>query len=260
MADKDIVTKVMDTDIVPAFITVGGPTGFEGMDSDCVSIPFLRLAQVNTPQAQPGTERLNGLEPGMYFNPSTGRIYGKEPRFSILGFYRSWNIWFGEPPAAKFVSSVSNDEFEAKYRAKTSNENGKIVDKEGNRYQDTRNFFLLSADHPEDGVLLYPMTSTGIPTSKKWLAKASAIRAKAADGSLAAVPMYSRIWRLKVGFIQSPKGNFFQVQDAQDEGWIPGSLEMAVKAAFSEAQDYIHGRVAVVEAGKAEMGEFANQF
>lgn len=244
---SDLVTKVMNTDVAPAFLTQGGATGFENMDNDCISIPFLRLAQVNTPQAQPGQDQLPGLQAGMYFNPSTGRIYGKEPRLIILGFNRTWNMWFGEPPAAKFVRTMSNDEFERDYRAKTENVNGKIVDKEGNRYQDTRNFFVMSAEHPEDGALLYPMTSTGIPASKKWLAKSAAIRVKTADGKLAQAPMWSRIWGLKVNFIQSPKGNYFQVNDVADCGWITADLAPGAEAAFNEVLAYDKSRVAGVE-------------
>jgi hypothetical protein len=245
---KELIRGVMDTAIIPAFITVGGPTGFENVTSDCVSIPFLRLAQVNTPQAQPGTQKLAGLEAGMYFNPSTGRIYGKDPAFIILGFHRSWNIWNGEPPNARFVASVTNDDFETRYQSKTKNDNGKIVDAEGNRYQDTRNFFLLSATHPEDGVLLYPMTSTGIPASKKALAKSSAIKVKDATGRMVQVPMYSRVWELKVDFVQSPKGSYFKATDFVDKGWIPATIEGIVKAGFDEAQAYIKNKVPIVEA------------
>lgn len=239
-------TKTTDL-AMPSFIQTSGPTGFENVDNDCISIPFLRLAQVNTPQAQPGPDKLPGLEAGMYFNPSTGRIYGKEPRFTILGFFRTWNVWAGEPPQAKFVRSMSAEEFEKDFRAKVVTEGNKTTDKDGNRYQDTRNFFVLSADHPEDGVLLYPMTSTGIPMSKKWLAKASAIRVDGPNGVKVCAPMWSRIWKLKVNFVTSPKGNYFQVADASDEGWIPAELTPTAKSAFEECLAYDKARVAGVE-------------
>jgi hypothetical protein len=244
----------------PAFIEVGGATGFESIDNECISIPFLRLAQVNTPQAQPGDSKLAGLEAGMYFNPSTGRIYGKEASFVILGFHRTWNVWQGEPPNARFVKSMLPEEFLADSAPKTHRDDkGKTVDDAGNRYVDNRNFFLLSADHPEDGILLYPMSSTGIPASKKWLAKATAIRVKDADGNLAQAPMWSRVWTLRTGFVQSPKGNFFQVSDVADRGWIPESLVAVVKSAFEEAQAYSKSRLAVKPA-EAEDEPFAGQF
>lgn len=234
--------KSVPNDIVPAFIG-RGPSGFEGIDNDCVSIPFLRLAQVNTPQAQPGPDRLAGLEAGMYFNPSTGRIYGKEPRFIMLGFYRSWNVWNGEPPNASFVRSMTNDEFVSIQASTHKDDKGKVVDSQGNRYQDTRNFFVLSADHPEDGILLYPMTSTGIPMSKKWLAKAWAIKVKSKDGTLVSAPMWSRVWQFKVNFVTSPKGNYFQVADATDQGWIDQQTAPIAEAAFDEAMAYDKSRV-----------------
>lgn len=235
------------TDMVPSFITGGGATGFEKLDNDCISIPFLRLAQVNTPQVQPGNDQIKNLQAGMYFNPSTGRIYGSEPKFIILGFSRSWNVWFGEPPAARFVKSMTNEDFELHARSRTKTENNKTTDPEGNRYQDTRNFFLLSADHPEDGILLYPMTSTGIPMSKKWLAKASAIRGKAADGSLSQAPMWSRVWGFKVNFVKGDKGSYYQVADASDLGWIPAEFASIAKSAFEEVREYDKARVSGIE-------------
>ena len=234
---------------VPGFLTqFWGPTGFETVTNDCISIPFLRLAQMNTPQVQPGTDKLPGLEAGMYFNPNTGRIYGKEPKFVILGFYRSWNEWNGEPPDAKFVKQITNEEYQRDYEKNTfRNDKGKIVDRDGNRYIDTRNFFLLSMDHPEDGVLMYPMSSTAIPASKKWLAKATAIRITDSEGDLQQAPIWARIWQLRSSFVQSPKGNYFQVADVIDCGWIPDNSVSAIKNAFEEVLEYDKTRIVATD-------------
>jgi hypothetical protein len=247
------LAKTSGTELqIPSFLPKGGPTGFENMDNDCISIPFLRLAQSNTPQVSDPDQRISGLEPGMYFNPSTGRVYGSDPSFIILGFFRSWNVWFGNPPDAKFVKTMTPEAFESQARPRIKDAvtpEGKTVqmDPEGNRYQDTRNFFVLSADHPEDGILLYPMTSTGIPASKKWLAKASAIRVKDENGIPGPVHMWSRIWKIKVNFEKSKKGNYFQMNDASDQGWIPASLAPVAQAAFDDAQSYDKERVSAVE-------------
>jgi hypothetical protein len=240
--------------LAPSYLSVSGPTGFENIDNDCISIPFLRLAQTNSPQCQPGDDKIQGLEAGMYFNPTTGKIYGKDAAFIILGFYRTWNVWHGEPPQAQFVRSLMPEEFMKDFESKTHrDEKNKIVDNEGNRYVDNRNFLLLCADYPEDGILLYPMSSTGIPASKKWLAKAAALRVKDATGNLVQAPMYSRIWQLKIGFVQSPKGNYFQVADVTDRGWVPETIMGAVKSAFEEAQAFDRSRIFVLEKSDDEV-------
>lgn len=236
------------TNGVPDFLGSSfGPTGFETVDNDSIAIPFLRLAQVNTPQVQPGTDKIDGLAAGMYFSPSISKVYGEAPRLVVVGFYRSWNIWNGEPPAAKFVSSISNDEFKADYEAKTHRDDkGKIVDDVGNRYVDTRNVFLFNADSPEDGVLLYPMSSTAIPASKRWNAKMAAIRVPGPDGRPEQVAMWSRIWTPKVDFVRGDKGSYYTPTDFKDQGWIPDSLVAAAKGAFEEAQAYVTNRANIV--------------
>lgn len=243
------VTKTNDNAMMPFFISDdSGVTGFENLDSDCISIPFLRLAQSNTPQVANPDEKIAGLDAGMYFNPSTGRIYGKEPKFVILAFYRTWNVWNGEPPDAKFVRSLSTEEYLKGYESKTKRDDkGKVVDAEGNRYIDSRNFLLCSADYPEDGILLYPMSSTGIPASKKWLAKATNIRVTTEDGKVVQPPMWSRIWSMKVVFVKGAKGNYYQVNDVLDNGWLPENISGAVREAFLNAQDYDKQRIAQVE-------------
>jgi len=238
-----------DDKTLPAFLDVGGTTtGFENIENDCISIPFLRLAQSNTPQVANPDDKIPGLEAGMYFNPNTGRIYGKEPKFVILAFYRTWNVWNGEPPDAKFVRTLSTEEYLKNYEPKTRrDEKGKVVDSDGNRYVDSRNFLLCSADFPEDGILLYPMSSTGIPASKKWLAKASAVRVSNEEGKLIQPPMWARVWSPKVTYQKNTKGSFYQVSDVADCGWIPAAIATAVREAFLNAQEYDKQRISQVE-------------
>jgi hypothetical protein len=253
MSDKDL-TIAGSKDIAPAYLGgYTGGTGFENISNECISFPFLRLAQTNTPQATNGSkDYLDGLSPGKYFNPTTGRIY-HDATFIILGFFRNFSVWKGEPPDAKFVRSITPEDFTANYESRTRpNDKGKIVDADGNRYVDTRNFLVLSAEHPEDGILLYGMASTAIPPSKKWLAKASAIRVKDADGNIAQAPMWARVWQLKPAFQDKPNGKYWQVTDIADKGWIDPSLAASARVAFEEAQNYDKSRISAVDKAPEE--------
>ena len=247
MGDKDLTVKA-STEIVPQFMQgVAGATGFEDVSADCIAIPIMRLAQTNTPQASPGKDRLDGLEAGQYFNPTTGRIYS-DPSFIILGFFRSWTVWHGEPPNATFVRALTPDDFGADYEGKTHRDekSGKVVDDDDNRYVDTRNFLVLANQHPEDGILLYAMTSTGIPASKMWLAKAGSIRVKDPEGKLVQAPMWARVWELKAIYKQGAKGSYFKVSNITDRGWIDEKLAPMAKTMFEEAQSYNKLQIAAV--------------
>lgn len=250
------IAKTDTKEILPFFVADAvGPSGFENIENDCISIPFLRLAQSNTPQVSDPGERIDGLTSGLYFSPSTGKIYGASPKLIILGFYRSFTVWDGEPPKAKFVRALDSNDFSRNYQHKTHEQKkttGKgtiLVDDQGLRYTDTRNFFVLSADSPGDGVLLYAMTSSGIPASKKWLAKASMVRVQDADGGMAQAPIWSRIWEPKITYVND-NGGYYQVADIIDRGWISESMAPVVREAFEEVLAYDKARIAAVE--KAE--------
>lgn len=226
---------------LPAFLgQTSGPTGFENVDNDCVSIPFLKLAQSNTPQAQRGSKNIPGLEAGMFFNQATGRIYGNNPSIIVLGFFRTFVEWEGEGAEARFVRQMTPTEFDRDIaQSVTKDDKGKSCLPNGNRIVDTRNFFIISAEHPEDGILLYAMTSTAIPASKKWLSMMQSTKA----------PIYAKIWELGSEFTEDKKGNYFKVTTPADRGFINEVMFEVVKPAFDEVEGYKSSGATIKAAG-----------
>ena len=251
-----MVNDVVRTDSqVPAYLVSGsGRTGFENIDSDVLALPFLKLAQQMTPQAQKkGGDYIEGVEPGVYFNPSTRKVYGDSFKVVILGFYQQFTEWEGDPPQSRFVGAHSKMDFERNIAPEAKmTENGLMYN--GHRIVDTRNFILMPYENPEDGVLIYSMSSSGIPASKKWLASASAVRIKTAEGRIEHAPIWSRVWELHTSMINGDKGNYFQLTDWKDCGWVPVDEAEIFKAAFDEYQSIERSKI--VEAGTGDMPNF----
>lgn len=217
------MNELTKKDETPSYLTTAsGRTGFEDIGADDVKMAFMKLAQLNTPEAQPGTKAITGLKPGEFFNNASRKSYGTEPSVIIVGYKRSFTEWQGEGAEAKLVAQYTPAQFAGIEAACKVDEKGRLF-YNGNRINDSRNFLLLSAEHPEDGVFQYSATSTAIGAARKWLTLASCYKS---------APIYARVWKLSATWTESPSGNYFKLDPPSDLGWTPSALADIAKAAF----------------------------
>lgn len=242
---NELTTK---NEMLPDFLgNFSGDDGFNTVDQSCVSLPFLRLSQSNTPAV---VEKK--IESGVFYNTATMKVYGANARFIILGFYKAFVEWDGEGEGAKFVRSISADIYESEIASTCHRDEktGKILTAKGTRIVDCRNFFVMNADVPEDGIMLYVMSSTGIPASKKWLSLASGVRIKT-DAGIVRAPMWASVWKLSTEFTRNDKGSFYQVKDVEKDGWISAVAKDDIENAFASAQAYIEANNVSLDTAQA---------
>lgn len=230
---KDVVTqdqneqKALATDEPFEF---DGPTGFEGVDRDCVTIPFLKIAQSATDEAKRGSPKyIPGLEPGMFFCPATRRVYGNDVNLIIIKFYRHYITYDGEGTDAKFTGIISPEDFKKIEKQATRVKSYHMLD--GTRYVDTRNFIVMVAGALQDGPMLLSMTSTGIAPSRKWITQAQNFRAE--NGKPA--PIWANVWNLATGYQDNPAGSYYQVARVERVGYVTAQARPTVVAAFLDA-------------------------
>ena len=223
------------TDLVDTAL-FGGRTGFEGIDSECVQTPFLKLAQRATPEATEGdTKYIAGLKPGMFFCPTTRKVYGPSPRLIIVKFYRTYNVYAGEGPESKFKGQIGVDEYKNRIEP-TAQRVKSYTMKDGLRYVDARNFIVLVDNHKEDGPMLLTLSSTGVSPSRKWISSAMAISVNR-NGAIEKAPIWSSVWQMNVQFFQDPKGSYHQIASADRIGWVSKADAPAVRSLFNDLAD-----------------------
>ena len=214
----------------------GGRTGFEGIDSECVQTPFLKLAQRATPEATEGdTKCIEGLKPGMFFCPSTRKVYGPSPKLIIVKFSRTYNVYEGEGPESKFKGQISVEEFKRDIEGHAQRVKSYHVLK-GLRYVDARGFIVLVDDHKEDGPMLLTLSSTGISPSRKWISSAMAVSVNR-NGVIEKAPIWSSVWQMDVQFFQDPKGSYHQIASTRRLGWVAKADAPAVRSLFDALAD-----------------------
>lgn len=192
-----------------------GYDGFENVTDDLISLPFLKIAQPNSPELLPDSQ-LKGLKAGDVFNSVTGEVYGPELKVVLLGFDVSFLEWgestgqlLGRLTKEELADQVASgdvvkDEFRL-YRKAT-----------GNQIRETHTFFALLPDRPEAGVVILSFKSTGLKHVRKWLTKARAMRWTLPDGNTTApAPLYGVVWKLRTVLNKNDQGNWFLFGDAK---------------------------------------------
>jgi hypothetical protein len=223
---KDIVKKPKNDVAVGNFISDAvkmGYDGFENVDSSMLSIPFLKIAQAINPEAQKDhPSYIKGLDPGMLFNSVSNRIFGKKTRLIIIGFEHVF-LRFGQE-MGDFKGYYTQEEIEEKEKAgeytkegflyvssRTSKKKGKEEPEE--KCIDTHTMYVLSADHPEEGVMIMPFKSTGLKHSRKWITKARAVRIDDGKGGKVSAPIFAGIWECSTLLNTNDDGSWYLLGD-----------------------------------------------
>lgn len=194
--------------------------GFEDADKDAYAIPFLRILQTNSPQCNEDEEAyIKGSKPGMIFNTITGELYGKSVRIIAIHYGRSFIEW--APNRGGFIKDHGKDPIILERVSFIDDKNNSVLDN-GNIIQDTRNHFILLADHLEQGPIIMSMSSTAIKHSRKFMTLMSNLRLPNGAGR---APMFAGVWNASTIMNENDQGKWYGFGDKSKtciefEGWV----------------------------------------
>ena len=184
-----------------SFLEEHAGEGFEGIGAKDFSIPFIRVLQILTPQAQSDNDNfIKGAKPGMFFNTITERLYGTTIQVVPIMYKKLWLEWAPnrgglmgrhEPESIK----VNREKF-----SEWINENGNII-------SETHSFYVIVVGHFDEGPIILSLTSTGIRHAKNW--NTQIMMTKLPSGSRA--PYYSSIWELETVKCTNQQGVWYQI-------------------------------------------------
>lgn len=215
--EKDLVTKEEEIKDLSIFAVEEGQE--EHLSQDEMEMPFLRLGQKMTKQD------IDGLKPGMFFNTTSEVVYGDTLKVQVHGYFHNYTKWVGPKGNGEFRGSLSTDEFrefEKNAVPPLVRDGGDMihtVDKEDFRYTDTHNFIVSLPDYPEDGVMIYPLSSTGCKVARKWNTLTNSRRVNGKP-----TKRYATIWELKTGGFESNGFSYKQVSSIKPISWVSAEL------------------------------------
>jgi len=177
--------------------------GFEGIGALDFTIPFIRILQMLTPQAQSDNDAfIKGAKPGMFFNTVTERLYGTTINVVPIMYKKLWLEW---APNRGGLMGRHEPESIRVNKEKFS----EWVNEKGNIISETHSFYVMVIDHFDEGPIILSLTSTGIRHAKNW--NTQIMMTKLPSGSKA--PYYSSIWELETVKCLNQQGVWYQIGD-----------------------------------------------
>jgi len=191
-------------------------SGFEESDKDAFAIPFIRILQTNSNQANEDEESyIEGAKPGMFYNTVSNALYGKEITVIPVHYARSFIEWM--PDRGGFVTDHKNN---LSIYDQAAREGSLNLLPNGHIITDTRNHFIIVVgEAPDAGI--FSLTSTNIKHSKKWMSNMKNLRLP--NGKSA--PMFSSYYKMKSVLNKNDQGTWYGIGDKQVTaieriGWI----------------------------------------
>lgn len=194
--------------------------GVEGADKESYAIPFLIVLQPLSPVVV--DELVEGAKPGMIMNTVSNKLY-KEADIIPVAFARRFIQWQPREVGGKFngIHMPSDVDRMLTDGHLVRNEDGKIVNKDGDLFRDTRQHYVLVN---EDGVWLQAMlsmASTQVKRSKRLMTVIGSYQKKNKDGMPFNPPSYARVFNAKTEKEQNEHGTWYSwvispVRDVED--------------------------------------------
>jgi hypothetical protein len=201
-ADLELKKALFDSDF----------SGYEGVTSDMLNTPFLKIAQSNTPACdEENAAHIAGLKPGMFYNSQTGKVFGKEV-LVIPIFAKSSFLHYGKDLGQFKAEYVPEDvpELESKGVLITAKGRPGYTDKDGGKCFQAITFFCFLPMHPEEGIVLYVAKSKTLKHAKNWNSRSMGEVIKVGKETKKAARFHI-IWKLKTVKDENEQGSWYNI-------------------------------------------------
>jgi len=180
-------------------------------DSSEMQIPFVRLAQSLSPQAnKKKPEYIDGLEVGDAFNNVTGETWSGETGIVVVPCYQTTKYLEFTPreQGGGFRGEIAHNDPRLQ---RTTRNGGKELLPDGNEVVKSDQHFCLIVG--EDGMtqpVVVDMKSTQLKISRRWKTQIAMQKTKhPKTGKIITPPIFSTLWRLRAVEESNDKGDFY---------------------------------------------------
>jgi hypothetical protein len=201
--------------------------GMENAGQESFAIPFLSVLQKGSPQVDEASgQAIDGAKAGMFYENVTGRlISGKEGVVIVPCSYKREFLRWASRDNGGGLKGVYTPEQVADLRAKgqivelegrlyAPESDGSVSDKKSDRFNDTRNHYILIIDQ-ETGAwteALLSLSSTQIKKSKMLMSALASVKLKNASGQLFTPPTFANFVHVTTVGESNDKGTWFGVK------------------------------------------------
>jgi len=201
-------------------------TGYEGMTSDMLNVPFLKIAQTNSlaidnrddPNDSLDPGRIAGLRPGMFYNTQSGRSFKKEIRVIAL-FAKSSYLYYGDG-LGNFKGEFSESQIAEMEKKGTLIRNEGAPgwhDKEKGKAFFAITFYCFLPDFPEEGILPLVAKSTALKHAKNWNSLSNGMTIKVGK-EIRKAARFQLVWKIKTLADENDSGKWHNIGNKTGSG------------------------------------------
>jgi hypothetical protein len=217
-------------------ILAGSETsGFENVGSDGLLVPLLKIAQ-------PLSQGIgDDLSPGEFYNSATQKSYGKTLKVIFLGYYKCWTRW-GAAGLGDYKGVYTEQDFVKKGIEKYPQQDRVYIDSVNQeKIKDTRNLICFLPDFPGEGLIIWPLSATGISHCKRILSQASALRIPGTDKQ---APLFSSVYEFTTEKNSNDRGSWYMIGQKRTTnmkrlGWATKEFLSQAATFVTQAKEYI---------------------
>jgi hypothetical protein len=179
--------------------------GFEQINSNTMSVPFIRIIQKGSPQInREKPEFIQGAQAGEWFNTVTKDVYGDAIRLIVLNYDHIYIEW--RPDREGFVGyhTVENAE-----RLAVDKTFGKWKTKDGNLLQENYVYMVLIEGHESEGPMVLSLSSTAIKPAREWNRLMMTHMMEQPGGGRVRAKPYYLVWRVETEYKQKKDWDWY---------------------------------------------------
>ena len=185
---------------------VGDKAGFEDLNIDVMSLPFINILQDLSPQVKKKSDNyVEGAEPGMFFNTGTKEVFSYID-VTVIKFEHTFLRW--RPNRGGYFGQFAPEEVLKMRQAGTVFEDvdGSLVDGDGNEYQEAYTYYLvLWGENELPSLCLFSCTSSMLKEARRWNRELGTRRL---PNGQPALPYFS-VYRLGIKELSNDKGSWY---------------------------------------------------
>ncbi len=204
-------------------------TGFENVDPEDISIPFIKILQALSPQTR-GATKVGDATEGDFFNTVTEAVYKDHITVIPCAFQKAYVEWVPRTSGGGFVKQHLSSEI--LNQTKKDEKNNDVLPN-GNHIVTTAYHYclLVKADGSFERVVL-SMTSTQLKKSRKWLSQMMSLQIQVGNKKITP-PMFSHSYKLTAKEESNDYGSWY--------GWNVGSPELLSNTQlYQDAKKFHH--------------------
>ncbi len=211
-----------------------GKSGFEGMGTDDLAVPFLSILQSGSPQVK-GSTKIKGALEGMFYNTVSGLPVAPPVRVVPCIYQKCLVEWVPRDQGGGFVAIHTDAEL---LKTCKRDANNRDILPNGNQLVRTAYHYclLLSKDMTSCQTIVLGMSSTQLKKSRRWNSQAMSLKLTVGNKTVQA-PYYSHSYSVGVVEESNDKGSWWS--------WDISDPKVITKPELYAAAKDFHEKVAI---------------